>query len=378
MHPPITDNYSTMDITEASVCEVPILKVTKWIENNDSLHPGDLLNTKSFDSLATSQMIAYICENDKKKIKAPCAPLPDYIEQTSCQQSFSKVDDLSSIQRSCSDSDDVSVHQSTTSQLCPYYDESTVKKEVQQKDSFSSSLPGYMREVGDQTDNSDDSSTDMSNSSLSLDCLSLPGGNYHCKRPQDLQLTKEQYMPYVTNSNCSKMSCDPVPQATNLSCLSKNDLDDCGDDSGLNTATTTMELSESHFGYYGLPSDEFNSEADVLSKSCQSSTSDLFELDDDDIDSACHNIAIFDKHLTLKSVSDDDAQSSPASHVGCSSISEQYFDNEVNNVRKASAVYSSGISSGYVELPLENDECFCAIKTQNHTSSISHCFSSDV
>ena len=372
MHPPITENYpSTLHIAEASVCEAPISKVTKWIENNDFQHSGDLLKAKSFDSLATSQMIAYICENDKKKINTPCAPLPDYIEQASCQQS-SKADDLSSIQSlplSSSDSDDGSVHQSTTSQLCPYYDESTVKKEGHQKDSCpyydestakkedhqkdsSSSLPEYIREAGDQNDSSDEFSSDMSNSSLSLDCLSLPSANYQSKRPQDLQLTKEQYMPYVTDSNCLKMSCDPVPQATNLSCLSKNDLDDCGDNSGLNTATTTMELSDTHFGYYGLLSDEVNSEADVLSKSCQSSISNLLELDDDDIDSASHNIAIFDKHLTLQSVSDGDSQSSPASHVGC--------------------------SSGYVELPLENDECFCATKTQNYTASISHYFSSDV
>ena len=373
MHPPITENYySTLHIAEASVCEVPILKVTKWIESNDFQHSGGLLKTKSFDSLATSQMIAYICENDKKKIKAPCTALPDYIEQTSCQQSFSKADDLSSIHSlplSCADKQNCSVS-TKANQMYPYFDENTFTNNNHLESGSHNSLPEYMREAGDQTDSSDDSSTDISHSSLSLDAVSLPGGKYQSKRPQDLQLRNDNFMPYVSDSDCLRMNSDLHPKIKRSSYVSKDTLDDCGDDSGLNTATTTMELGESHFGYYDLLSNK--SEADFTSGSCQSSASDLFELDDDDIDIASHNIAIFGKHLTLKSVSDDDAQSSPASH---SSLSEHYFDNEVDNVRKVSTVYSSGISSGYVE---DNDKCFSSTQAHNGTSYISHYVSSDM
>ena len=105
------------------MCEVPIIKVTKWIENNNFQHFGDLLKSESSDSLATSQMIVYICENDKKKSKGPCTPLPDYIEETSCQQYCRRTDDdLSSIQSlplSCSDSDDCSVERTKICQPSP-------------------------------------------------------------------------------------------------------------------------------------------------------------------------------------------------------------------------------------------------------------------
>ncbi|XP_065909622.1 uncharacterized protein [Dysidea avara] len=382
MNPPVTENCnSTIDIAEASVCEVPTIKVTKWIENNNFQHSGDLLlKSESFNSLATSQMIAYICENDKKKSKGSCTPLPDYIEETSCQQYCRRTDDdLSSIQSlplSCSGK--CNAKPTKTSQLYPYYDENTFTNSSHQKSSCDGSLPEYMREAGDQSDSGDDSNTNMSGSSLSLDSISLPGSNYQSKRPQDLQINRENFMPYlsayVSDSNCLNNS-NSAPQKC-LSYISKDDLDDCGDDSGLNTATTTMEPSESHFGYFELPSNKVKSEVNTTSISCQSSTSDLFELDDE-VDDADHEVATFGGlTIHLKSVSDDDAQSSPASHAGSStiSLSEHYFDSDIHNVKKVSTVNNAGLSSGYVELPLnfENDNCSCNLNTQNNTSYISH------
>ena len=377
MNPPTTDLYSTIDIAETSVCEVPIIKVTKWIQNNNFQCSGDLLKSESSDSLATSQMIAYICENDKKKGKGPCTPLPDYIEETNSQQYCRKTnDDLNSIQSlplSCSDSDDCNVEPTKTSQLSPYYDENTSTNNCHQKSSCGGSLPEYMREAGDQSDSGDDCSTDMTGSSLSLESVSLCGSNYQSNRSQDLQINTEKYMPYMSDTNCLKMNSNSASQSTSLSCLS---IADCGDDSGLNTATTTMELSETHFGYFDLLSDKKKCEVDAASESCQSSTSDLFGLDDE-IDDTDHKVATFGKLTDLKSVSDDNAQSSPAS---TSSLSEHYFDSDIHNVRrKVSTVYSSGLSSGYVELPLnvENDYN-CSLNTLNNTSSMSHYFSSDV
>jgi len=288
MNPPLTENYySTIDIAEASVCEVPVSKVTKWIDKNNFQNHGYLFASESFNSLATSQMIAYICENDKKKDTGPSTPLPDYIEETNCQQSCSKDDDdLSSIQSlslSC-----VNKHncKPPTSPLYPYYDENALKHSA--TDHLpDSTLPGYLREAGDQSDSFDDSSTDISDS---LEFISLSGGNYQSKRPHDLQINTEKYMPYVSDSYCLKMNSDSAPQN---SCLLKDD----GNDSGLNTATTTMELSETHFGYFDLLSDKGKPEVDTASKSWHSSMSDLYECDNE-IEDTDHKVATFGE-LTL-------------------------------------------------------------------------------
>jgi len=257
------------------VCEVPIIKVTKWIENNNFLHSGDISKSASFNSLATSQMIAYICENDKKKDTGPSTPLPDYIEETNCQQSCSKDDDdLSSnhsFPLSCSNSDTgvYSADPTKTNQMSPYYDEN-------QKCSCGSSLPEYLREASDQSDTGDDSSTDITVSSFSMSNLSLSSGTYQSKRPQDLPITGK-YVPCVSDSDGLnlKTNGDSAPQTTNFSCNSKDD------DLGLNTATTTIEISESLFGYFDLVSNKGKSEVNISSKSYQSSTNDLFELDNE-------------------------------------------------------------------------------------------------
>jgi len=347
MNPPLTENYcSTIDIAEASVCEVPVSKVTEWIENNNFQHSGYLLESKSFNSLATSQMITYICENDKKKGKGSCTPLPDYVEETSCQQYCRKTDDdLRSIQSlpslSCVNHN-CNVKPTQTSPLYPYYDRNAFTNSDHMSSNCGGSLPKHLREAGHQNGSDGSSSIDIS---PSLDSTSLSGINYQSKRPQDLQINTEKYMPYISDSNCLKMNSDSAPQ---ISCVSKDD----DDDSGLNTATTTMELSETQFGYCDILSDKVKCEVDTASKSCQSSTSNLFECDSeiDDIDDR-----VIELTLNLKSVFGDD--NAPPSPVGSNTISspEHYFDSDTfHNVRKVSTVCSSGLSSGYVELPLEN------------------------
>ena len=64
---PLSNNYcSTINIADESVCEMPVNKVMKWIDNNDFQHSTNMLQqSNSFDSLATSEMIAYICKEGK-------------------------------------------------------------------------------------------------------------------------------------------------------------------------------------------------------------------------------------------------------------------------------------------------------------------------
>ena len=68
---PLSDNYcSTINIADESVCEMPASKVIKWINNNDFQQSANVLQqSNSFHSLATTEMMAYICnegKNDKK------------------------------------------------------------------------------------------------------------------------------------------------------------------------------------------------------------------------------------------------------------------------------------------------------------------------
>ena len=344
MNPPLTENYcSTIDIAEASVCEVPVSKVTKWIENNNFQHSGYSLASKSFNSLATSQMITYICENDKRKGNDSCTLLPDYIEETNCQQYRRKTDDdLKSIQSlpplSCVNHN-CNLKPTQTSPLYPFYNGNALTNIDHLPSDCGGSSPKYLREAGHQSGSDGGSSIDMS---LSLDSTSLSGITYQSKRPQDLQINTEKYMPYVSDSNCLKTNSDFAPQ---ISCK------DDDDDSGLNTATTAMELSETQFGYFDILSDKVKPEVDTASNSCQSSTSNLFVCDSE-IDDTDHRVVTFSKlTLNLKSVLDDNAPPSP---VGSSTnpSPEHYFDMDTFHcVRKVS---SSGLSSGYVGLPLEN------------------------
>ena len=67
MRSPLSNNYcSTINIADDSVCEMPVSKVMKWIDNNDFKQSTDVLQqTSSFHSLPTSEMIAYICKKGK-------------------------------------------------------------------------------------------------------------------------------------------------------------------------------------------------------------------------------------------------------------------------------------------------------------------------
>ena len=64
---PLSDNYcSTINIAEESVCEMPASKVIKWINNNDFQQSTNMLQqSSSFHSLATTEMMAYICKEGK-------------------------------------------------------------------------------------------------------------------------------------------------------------------------------------------------------------------------------------------------------------------------------------------------------------------------
>ena len=96
---PLSDNYcSTINIADESVCEMPASKVKKWINNNDFQQSANMLQQSvSFHSLATTEMMVYICKEGKTGhhkglsgdcsvgIKPPEEKL-DFVDNISCSQ----------------------------------------------------------------------------------------------------------------------------------------------------------------------------------------------------------------------------------------------------------------------------------------------------
>ena len=237
MKPPLSNNYcSTINIADESVCEMPVNKVKRWIDDNDFKQNGDLLRSESFQSIATSQMFAYIRKDDKNEQEL----LVDYIDdiqldkhlQSVCNNTSNEVNKINPEAQSTENNgcefnpycDENTVFKDANpyydedaifNNVNPYYDEESnvfdiVNPYCEENNVFNNSshlnhsqtsLPGYM----DETNGSeDDKKSQKSLSSVSLDSITL---SQHCPRIFDkLHILKDGHTnslpdlsPYVSN-----------------------------------------------------------------------------------------------------------------------------------------------------------------------------------
>ena len=237
---------------------MPVNKVKRWIDNNDFKQNGDVLRSESFQSIATSQMFAYI-RKDGKNNNNEQELLADYIDdiqldkhlQSVCNDTCSEGNKTNdSLLSLCVDKTNINPEAHLTrnqsrefNPYCdentvfndanpyydenavfnnanPYYDEesnvfSSVNPYCEENDVFNdsshlnhsqTSLPDYMDETNC---GKDDKKSLRSLSSVSLDSITL---SQHCPRIFDkLHISKDSHTnslpdlsPYVSNPIFSK------------------------------------------------------------------------------------------------------------------------------------------------------------------------------
>lgn len=156
MKPPLSNNYcSTINIADESVCEMPVNKVKRWIDDNNFKQNGDILRSESFQSIATSQMFAYIRKDDKNNKKLSSESLADYIDDfqlksvcnNTCNEGNRNTDSLISLYV-----DETHLNQkahltrTNSSENNPYCDENAVFNNVLHPSLSHTSLPDYIEE----------------------------------------------------------------------------------------------------------------------------------------------------------------------------------------------------------------------------------------
>ena len=306
MKPPLSNNYcSTINIADESVCEMPVSKVMKWIENNDFQQSRDALKSDSFHSLATSEMFAYICKDVKKNSNKELSSelLPDCFDEMQMDKKIESV---------CNDTFDGYVDESNLNQkviranscqLNPYCDESTVFNKPSQLNHSHSSLPNYVEENSILCGKN--KKLQKSSSSISLDLLTL--SQYPARVPTagNLCISEDNHTnslpvltPYVSNPELAKSSyplqssCNKATK--NIQGVTSSDTNLTGIqmqlnnsnkdyvDSGLNTGSTEALQSSGYYESSPSRSKETdsknnfqNSASDQSDRSVSTSTSDI-------------------------------------------------------------------------------------------------------
>ena len=197
MKPPLSNNYcSTINVADESVCEIPVNKVKRWIDNNDFKQNEDALRSESFHSLATSQMFAYIHKHDKNNNKQLSVELlDDYIDDTQmehlesvCSNINDKVYETSNCLLS-SYVDESHLNQSAylaTTNSCQcnsYCEESTAFNNLPHPNPCHNSLPDYIEESSCHIDikTSQKCLSSISYDSLPLNHIEIPDKRYVSK-----------------------------------------------------------------------------------------------------------------------------------------------------------------------------------------------------
>ena len=309
MKPPLSSNYcSTINVADESVCEIPVNKVKRWIDDNDFKQNEDALRSESFQSLATSQMFAYIHKHDNNKQDS--SMLLGYIDDTQ----MDKQSEICSIDREVNttnnnllslyiDEAQLQKEHLTSDNSCQFnqYCEENVVFNIPHSNQTHNSLPDYIEESNSHY-SKDEENLQRSLLSISLDSLT---SHLHPARILDkLNLSKDSHTgslpvltPYVSNPifaksfdlfSCTDETADSIHIMNGNTDLTSNDnhgqkqptRDTIG--SGVNTGsrshvdleldTSTAEAIESS-GYYESPSSK-NTEMD-LKITNDYSTSDL-------------------------------------------------------------------------------------------------------
>ena len=247
---PLSDNYcSTINIADESVCEMPTSKVIKWINETDFQHSGNMLQqSNSFNSLATSEMIAYICKEGKNKgNKWLCSEIN--------RLEAEKLDNLSCSQLSTSSSSIPSHY------LC----------EDNHKDGTSSSFGGTACNSNSQCIS--ETFTLSDNSSLPLETSNLIK-----KKPTDLLLSEKStnmplFTPRVTNpifDDSDTLTSSPLPQSFIESDLLSDILHTLlHADNDVLSQSSDNDSVPSHYLYDG---DCSNRERSLFSSNCDDTT----------------------------------------------------------------------------------------------------------
>ena len=166
MKPPLSNNYcSTINVADESVCEIPVNKVKRWIDNNDFKQNEDVLRSESFHSLATSQMFAYIHKHDKNNNKQLSIELlDDYIDDSQMEHLESvcgKINDkmydtsnylLSSYVDESHLNQNAYLASTNSCQFNSYCEESTAFNNLPHPNPCHNSLPDYIEESSCYTD----------------------------------------------------------------------------------------------------------------------------------------------------------------------------------------------------------------------------------
>ena len=282
MKPPLSDDYcSTINVADESVCEIPVNKVKRWIDNNDFKQNEDVLRSESFHSLATSQMFAYIHKHDKNKQAS--SALLGYIDNTQIDKQSESSIEMNAISNSLSALyiDEVHLNQTLqltsikSCQLNPYCEEHTVFN-IPHSSQIHAPLPDYIEESDYHHSRDHKEGLRRSSSSISLDSFTSP--LHQTRIPDKLNILKDGHTgslpvltPYVSNpifaENFDLFSYSEITDSMN----GNSDPDSHGQnrstkdtiDSGVNTGsrshddseldTSTTEAIETS-GYYESPS----------------------------------------------------------------------------------------------------------------------------
>ena len=250
MKPPLSNNYcSTINVADESVCEIPVNKVKRWIDDNDFKQNEDALRSESFQSLATSQMFAYIHKHDKTNGKQLSMELlDDYIDDIQMENHLesvcSNINDEVYETSNCLVSsyiDEAHLNQksyltSTNSCQCnSYCEESTAFNNLSHPNPCHNSLPDYIEESSCQID------TKASQKYLSQISCGSPTF-HHIEIPDKLHISKDgstcslpALVPCVSNPvfasfdllHCSSnQTTDSIQIVTSISDFHLTDKDD--------------------------------------------------------------------------------------------------------------------------------------------------------
>ena len=374
MKPPLSNNYcSTLNVADESVCEIPANKVKRWIDNNDFKCNGDGLLSNSYNSLATSQMFAYICKDENENSEGLFSGLlAGYIDDVQMDKhlEYSKTDNDITDSLLSLYVDEAHLKQiphlnnANSCHLDSYCEENTVLNALPHPNQSHTSLPSYIEEQSNHyrhkdVNTSQDSLSSVSSSSLTLhhigiphvlkDTYSLPDLICHVSNPL---FTKGSDL---SQYSCSNQTTDSVQMITSYSDSNITDSHDqkqsakCNIESRLNTSFRLSANSRLNPGFVeALPNP------------------------------GCHeSLSSSSDEINCKSdFSAGDYQPDTFAHASLSGIhisSLGYFELPADNTKCVCAGSRTSSRSSLSELDFDIDSQLCEIVTTSNTSKTDTC-----